>query len=159
MNQLYDERESGFTLIEILVSVVIFGIVSTIAIGAFLNQRSKNIDKEMESEIKAMAMDVTDLTLKTDLLDTGGKIKLMTPAGKNITGYTSGKPFVIDVDGLKTKEFVLGNPNTKISLKDVGSGNHFVVLAYNPKANKYKSTSTAYKYDSEKIEDANVSGN
>jgi prepilin-type N-terminal cleavage/methylation domain-containing protein len=41
--------ESGFTLVELLVVMVIIGILASIGIAAFLNQRSKAQDGEARS--------------------------------------------------------------------------------------------------------------
>lgn len=47
--------ESGFTLIEILVVVLIIGILSAIAIPVFLNQRRQALDAQLKSDMKTVA--------------------------------------------------------------------------------------------------------
>lgn len=47
-----EEREDGFSLVELLVVIVIIGILSSIAIAAFLNQRQKANDAVVETEMR-----------------------------------------------------------------------------------------------------------
>lgn len=47
--------ESGFTLIEILVVVLIIGILTAIAVPVFLNQRKQALDAQLQSDMKTVA--------------------------------------------------------------------------------------------------------
>lgn len=50
-----ERSESGFTLIEILVVVLIIGILTAIAVPVFLNQRKTALDAQLQSDMKSVA--------------------------------------------------------------------------------------------------------
>jgi prepilin-type N-terminal cleavage/methylation domain-containing protein len=50
-----DEREGGFTLIELLVVIIIIGILASIAIPVFLNQRKKGYDAAAKTDVRNLA--------------------------------------------------------------------------------------------------------
>ena len=56
LTHINEDREEGFTLIELLVVIVIVGILSAIAIGAFLNQRKKANDVTVNADIKTVVI-------------------------------------------------------------------------------------------------------
>jgi type IV pilus assembly protein PilA len=51
-----EENESGFTLIEILVVILIIGILASIAIPVFLNQRKTANDSATRSDLRNIAI-------------------------------------------------------------------------------------------------------
>jgi type IV pilus assembly protein PilA len=50
-----NQSESGFTLVELLVVVLIIGILSAIAVPIFLNQRKQALDAQLKSDMKTVA--------------------------------------------------------------------------------------------------------
>jgi len=50
-----EQSDKGFTLIELLVVVIIIGILASIAIPVFMNQKSKAFDSSVKSDLKSAA--------------------------------------------------------------------------------------------------------
>lgn len=50
------QQESGFTLVEILVVVLIIGILASIAVPVFLNQRKSAYDTALKADMKSVAL-------------------------------------------------------------------------------------------------------
>ena len=64
--QAKENKESGFTLIEILTVVLIIGILTAIAIPVFLNQRRQALDTQLRSDMKTVANWMETNKVKTE---------------------------------------------------------------------------------------------
>ena len=85
------QSESGFTLVELLVVMLILGLLAAIAIPAFFNQRTKAQDAEAKSTAKT-----AQTALETYATDNGGSYAGATPdLLDNIEPTLSGAPFTL----------------------------------------------------------------
>ena len=137
VNKIRNE-ESGFTMVEILVVVVILGILAAIAIPVFFNQRQKANDVTVVSDVANLAMfmdtsliedhaapyftnhsasgDITDEGFLTDVIYISvGDAKEMlfyTTEGVYIDVYGSDGRYSIEAYHINGDKYTVDNPLT-----------------------------------------------
>lgn len=100
--------ESGFTLVELLVVMLILGLLAAIAIPAFFNQRDKAADAEAKTTAKT-----TQTAMETFATDNSG----------NYTGVTLGALQTIEptIQSTAAQPVTVGSTAAKVYTIDVGS--------------------------------------
>lgn len=68
--KLRSKSENGFTLVELMITIAIIGILAAIAIPNFIKYREKSRISHAQSELKSIEMAITDLILDTNLWPT-----------------------------------------------------------------------------------------
>ncbi|MDR2380875.1 MAG: type II secretion system protein [Bifidobacteriaceae bacterium] len=54
-----EDKDQGFSLVELLIVVIIMGILAAIAIPLFLSQRAKAEDKHAQSDVRILATEIS----------------------------------------------------------------------------------------------------
>ncbi len=55
-----EEKDQGFTLVELLVVIIIIGILAAVAIPLYLNQQAKAKDSSLKSDLKNAQIEVAN---------------------------------------------------------------------------------------------------
>lgn len=95
--RIFRRNEFGFTLIEILVVILIIGILASIAIPVFLNQRKKAADATIHSDIKTAAGGVETWsagggTPTKFAIDNGGKTSALIEGANPVNNFPAAAP-------------------------------------------------------------------
>lgn len=121
-----DEKDKGFTLVELLVVMIIIGILAAIAIPVFMNQRSKARDTSTKADVSTVGKEIAtyyvDGTGTLTASITAGTLTLATATGvtpafttaikvSNGTAMQGTNPITFGTDPATTWCVGLTNPN------------------------------------------------
>lgn len=106
-------KEQGFTLIELLVVVLIIGILTAIAVPAFLNQRKSATEASLKSDLKSAA-----ITMESEIVRNNGKYLSYLPNYENRS------------DGIKVTLRKDKSSNSQFCLEGTSEANTGLVMRY-----------------------------
>lgn len=107
MNKLRSYRltkETGFTLVELLVVIIIIGILVAIAIPVFLNQRKRANEAAMKSDLRSIAIAYEDWSINHQGIEYPDVYKDWNFTGQYTNNHMGSLPIKLS-DGVKIHAF------------------------------------------------------
>jgi type IV pilus assembly protein PilA len=112
------QSESGFTLVELLVVMLILGILAAIAIPSFFNQRDKARDAEAKTAAKT-----AQTAIETYATENNGSYALASPAKLvDIEETLSGAPLAVTSTANTYRVTVTSDTTTDFSVARLAGG-------------------------------------
>jgi type IV pilus assembly protein PilA len=99
LRQRMASEESGFTLVELLVVMLIIGLLAAIAIPAFFNQRDKSYDANAKEQARTAETAMETYATDNGGLYTGATSGALVTIEKSLSNDTTSttRPFISDV--------------------------------------------------------------
>jgi len=107
--------DSGFSLVEILVVVIIIGMLAAIAIPVFLNQRKKAAASSMQADLRSVALEMETYFINTRVYPTVASASGTVTVGTTLVKLSKGNTIGSTMTGAVTGTFCLRATNTTVA--------------------------------------------
>lgn len=135
-HRVKENKESGFTLIEVLVVISIMGIIAALTIPSFLNQRKSAIDDDVK-------VDITNASKQVETWRVRYPSKAIPTIEVTELSSTSTVPAFRDLRTKKGKEII-------VTIKPIaGKPGNYTITGKSPRG-KRAATATGVVYDTTK---------